>query len=70
MRNRSSAGRAAAQELSKIRFNQWFLSDLGVIEGIREGTVISALITGIIARFFLRVLGGWKEGRRVLWFYK
>ncbi len=45
-------------------------SDLGVIEGIREGTVISALITGIIARFFLRVLGGWKEGRRVLWFYK
>lgn len=44
--------------------------DLGVIEGVREGTVISAMITGVIARFFLRTLGGWKDGRRVLWFYK
>ena len=44
--------------------------DLGVIEGVREGTVISAMITGVIARFFLRVLGGWKDGRRVLRFYQ
>ena len=44
--------------------------DLGVIEGVREGTVISAIITGVIARFFLRVLGGWKDGRRVLRFYQ
>lgn len=29
---------------------------LGTIEGIREGTLISALITGTIARFFLRHL--------------
>ena len=30
---------------------------LGSIEGIREGTLISALITGSIARFFLKHLG-------------
>ena len=30
------------------------LTQLGTIEGIREGTLISALITGTIARFFLR----------------
>lgn len=30
---------------------------LGTIEGIREGTLISALLTGIIARFFLHHLG-------------
>lgn len=29
---------------------------LGIIEGIREGTLISALLTGIIARFYLRHL--------------
>lgn len=29
---------------------------LGTIEGIREGTLISALLTGIIARFYLRHL--------------
>lgn len=32
------------------------LAELGIIEGIREGTLISALITGTIARFFLRHL--------------
>ena len=31
--------------------------ELGTIEGIREGTLISALITGSIARFFIRHLG-------------
>ncbi len=40
--------------------------DLGTIEGVREGTVISALITGAIARFFLIHLSDWKDGRRVL----
>ena len=30
--------------------------ELGTIEGIREGTLISALITGSIARFFIRYL--------------
>ncbi len=40
--------------------------DLGTIEGVREGTVISALITGAIARFFLLYLSDWKDGRRVL----
>ena len=39
---------------------------MGDIEGIREGTVISALITGVIARFFLLHLSTWKDGRRVL----
>ena len=39
---------------------------MGDIEGIREGTVISALITGAIARFFLLHLSTWKDGRRVL----
>ena len=29
---------------------------MGTIEGIREGTLISALLTGIIARFYLRHL--------------
>ena len=29
---------------------------IGTIEGIREGTLISALLTGIIARFYLRHL--------------
>lgn len=29
---------------------------LGTIEGVREGTLISALITGVIARFFIRLL--------------
>lgn len=29
---------------------------LGTIEGIREGTLVSALLTGIIARFYLRHL--------------
>ena len=29
---------------------------LGSIEGIREGTLVSALITGSIARFFIRHL--------------
>ncbi len=41
-------------------------ADLETIEGIREGTVISSLITGAIARFFLLYLGDWKDGRRVL----
>ena len=36
------------------------------LEGVREGTLISVFITGIIARFFLRHLSGWEEGRRVL----
>lgn len=31
-------------------------TELGTIEGIREGTLISALITGSIARFFIRHL--------------
>ncbi len=39
---------------------------LDTIEGVREGTVISALITGVIARFFLFHLSDWKDGRRVL----
>ena len=39
---------------------------MGDIEGVREGTVISALITGGIARFFLLHLSTWKDGRRVL----
>ena len=39
---------------------------IGSIEGVREGTLISVFITGIIARFFLRHLSGWEEGRRVL----
>ena len=30
---------------------------LGTVEGIREGTLIAALITGTIARFFLKHLG-------------
>lgn len=29
---------------------------LGTIEGVREGTLISALVTGVIARFFIRML--------------
>lgn len=33
------------------------LASLGTIEGIREGTLLSALLTGIFARFFLRHLG-------------
>lgn len=33
------------------------LVEMGTIEGIREGTLISALITGTIARFFLHHLG-------------
>ena len=40
--------------------------EIGSIEGVREGTLISVFITGIIARFFLRHLSGWEEGRRVL----
>ena len=40
--------------------------ELGSVEGVREGTLISVFITGIIARFFLRHLSGWEEGRRVL----
>ena len=32
------------------------LASLGTIEGIREGTLLSALLTGIFARFFLRHL--------------
>ena len=32
-------------------------TELGTIEGIREGTLISALITGSIARFFIHHLG-------------
>ncbi len=40
--------------------------ELGDIEGIREGTIISALITGVIARFFLMHLSAWENGRRVL----
>lgn len=32
------------------------LASLGIIEGIREGTLLSALLTGIFARFFLRHL--------------
>ena len=32
-------------------------TQLGTIEGIREGTLISALITGSIARFFIHHLG-------------
>ena len=31
-------------------------TQLGSIEGIREGTLVSALITGSIARFFIRAL--------------
>ena len=33
--------------------------ELGSVEGVREGTLISVFITGIIARFFLRHLSGW-----------
>ena len=40
--------------------------EIGSIEGVREGTLISVLLTGIIARFFLRHLSRWEEGRRVL----
>ena len=40
--------------------------NLGTIEGVREGTVISAMITGVIARFYLMHLSDWKDGRRVL----
>ena len=40
--------------------------EIGSIEGVREGTLISVFITGIIARFFLRHLSRWEEGRRVL----
>ena len=32
----------------------WSYFDLGTIEGIREGTLISALITGSVARFFIK----------------
>ena len=31
----------------------WSYFDIGAIEGIREGTLISALVTGSIARFFI-----------------
>ena len=41
---------------------------MGEIEGIREGTIISALITGVIARFFLLHLSDMEDGRRVLRF--
>ena len=34
----------------------WSYFDLGSIEGIREGTLISALITGSVARFFIKHL--------------
>ena len=34
----------------------WSYFDLNAIEGIREGTLISALITGSIARFFIKHL--------------
>ena len=34
----------------------WSYFDLGTIEGIREGTLISALITGSVARFFIKHL--------------
>ena len=34
----------------------WSYLDIGTIEGIREGTLISALITGSVARFFIRHL--------------
>lgn len=38
---------------------------LGTIEGIREGTLISALLTGVFARFFLRHLGRVDEHGRM-----
>lgn len=43
------------------------LYETGTIEGIREGTLISALITGIIARFFLRHLGRVNAQGRLEW---
>ncbi len=43
------------------------LYETGTIEGIREGTLISALVTGIIARFFLRHLGAVDARGRMTW---
>ena len=40
---------------------------LGSIEGIREGTLISALITGSIARFFLQHLGTVDAHGQLIW---
>lgn len=41
------------------------MASLGTIEGIREGTLISALLTGVFARFFLRHLSRVDEHGRI-----
>ena len=39
---------------------------LGIIDGIREGTLIAALLTGVIAKFFLTHLGAVDEHGRLI----
>ena len=39
---------------------------LGIIDGIREGTLIAALLTGVLAKFFLTHLGAVDEHGRLI----